>query len=56
MKTPEQYADELIKIYYKLFSNSVSLITFDRSIRCAIIDVRNIIEAIDWHEFEVPNG
>lgn len=27
----------------------------DRSIRAAMIDVTNTIEAIDWHEFETPN-
>lgn len=53
--TEIEYSNNLISKYYKLFSNSVSIITMDRSIRAAMIDVTNTIEAIDWHEFETPN-
>ena len=46
MKTEQEQAEMLIEQYYKLFSNSVSHITMDRAIRCAINDVTNTIEAM----------
>ena len=51
--TEIEYSNNLISKYYKLFSNSVSIITMDRSIRAAMIDVTNTIEAIDWHNKEL---
>jgi hypothetical protein len=29
--------------------------TYNSAVKCAILSVKEIIKAIDWHEFEVPN-
>lgn len=54
MKTEQQYADDLIEKYYKtdpcgnhMLSTVVSNICIHLSLRCAIIDVENTIEALD---------
>lgn len=54
--TPKEKADEIVKKMYKVQSDSVSDITLYFSKKCALIAVDEIIDAIDWHEYEVPNN
>lgn len=44
MKTPQQYADELVDKYYKLIGSKYY------AFKCAIIDVQNSIEALEYQE------
>jgi len=54
--TPKEKAEELVDKYY------VTIVSFlnDRmkntnAKQCALIAVDEIVDAIDWHEYEVPN-
>lgn len=47
--TPKEKAKELVDKYIQTNGNAF----FAK--QCALIAVDEIIDAIDWHEFEVPN-
>jgi len=54
--TPKEKAIELYQKYELLgrdFTRGVSM--KEHSKQCALIAVDEIIDAIDWHEYEVPN-
>ena len=67
MRTSKQKANQLVDKYFTLtihfpyvdtedgFCVGTGNMTFDSAIKCAIIEVYEIIQAIDWHEFETPN-
>ena len=48
--TSEEKAKELVDKF-----SSVGLQQRNEGIACALIAVDEILEAIDWHNFEVPN-
>ena len=47
--TPKEKAQELVDKYIQTNGNAF----FAK--QCALIAVDEIIDAIDWHEYEVPN-
>ena len=47
--TPKEKAIQLVDVY--LFVDDYHTL----SKQCALIAVDEIIDAVDWHEFEVPN-
>jgi hypothetical protein len=47
---PKEKAIELVNKF-----STVGLQQREEGIACAIMAVNEIIEAIDWHEFETPN-
>lgn len=65
MKTPKQKAEELVEKFTKdkiichipyagAYANYTTL-TVEEAVKVALIACDEIIEAIDWHEFETPN-
>ena len=50
--TPQEKANELVNKY--LVSTPI-VFHIDDAKKCALIAVNEIIEAIDWHEYETPN-
>ncbi len=54
--TPREKADELVKRMYAVRSNSASDITLYFAKQSALVAVDEILDAIDWHEYEVPNN
>jgi len=48
--TPKEKAKELIHKYLQVYDGRVI-----QAKQCALIAVDEIIDAIDWHEYEVPN-
>lgn len=48
--TPKEKAEELIHKYLQVYDGRVI-----QAKQCALIAVDEIIDAIDWHEYEVPN-
>ena len=50
MSSPKDKAIELVNKF-----STVGLQQREEGIACAMIAVNEIIEAIDWHEFETPN-
>jgi hypothetical protein len=50
MIPPQEKAIELVNKF-----STVGLQQREEGIACAIMAVNEIIEAIDWHEFETPN-
>ena len=48
--TPKEKAEQLVAKF-----DGVGLQMRNEAIACALIAVDEIIEAIDWHEFETPN-
>jgi hypothetical protein len=48
--TPQEKAIELVDMF-----SVVGLQQRNEGIQCALIAVDEICEAINWHEFEVPN-
>jgi len=57
--TPKDKAKELIDKFNFSIDHNTKVYTIyqnvDESKRCALIAVDEIIDAIDWHEFETPN-
>jgi hypothetical protein len=64
--TPKEKAKELVYKYKNASFNCkgcdmpfcdipCTSLSIDESKQCALIAVDEIIQAIDWHEFEVPN-
>ena len=54
--TPKEKAQELVDkflphVRWKMAQEDVK----ERAKQCALIAVDEIIDAVDWHEFEVPN-
>jgi hypothetical protein len=50
--TPKEKALELVQKYFKANHQPYG---FKDAKQCALIAVDEIINAIDWHEFETPN-
>ena len=50
--TPKEKAKELVDNFRNIHEDYIDSY---QSIPCAIIAVDEILQAIDWHEFEVPN-
>lgn len=48
--TPKEKAKELVDKF-----STVGLQQREEGLECALIAVDEIIQAIDWHQFEVPN-
>ena len=57
--TPKEKAEELVSRYRKEILKGKyrvnGFIVEEISQECALIAVDEIIDAIDWHEYEVPN-
>jgi len=54
--TPKDKAKELIKKYVEFkIDGQHRIFGIELSKQCAIMAVNEIIEAIDWHEYETPN-
>ena len=54
--TPQEKAKELVKKYVEFkIDCQHRIFGIELSKQCAIIAVNEIIEAIDWHEYETPN-
>jgi hypothetical protein len=51
MSNPKDKAIELVNKF-----STVGLQQREEGIACATIAVNEIIEAIDWHEYETPNN
>jgi hypothetical protein len=49
--TPQEKAIELVNKF-----STVGLQQREEGIACATIAVNEIIDAIDWHEYETPNN
>ena len=49
--TPQEKAIELVNKF-----STVGLQQREEGIACAIIAVNEIIQSIDWHEYEMPNN
>ena len=47
----EKAKDEAYRIFLRFYGD----VTYGTSKQCAKIAVKEIISAIDWHEFETPN-
>lgn len=52
MKTPKEKAEDLVNKYDETLTYLESK---TKAKQCAIIAVNEILQAIDWHEFETPN-
>jgi len=55
--TPQEKAKELFNKYatYVVMWTGGSEVERQNCKQCALIAVDEIIDAVDWHEFEVPN-
>ena len=54
--TPKEKAEELVDKYRNTIMSFLSDNMKDMNAKkCALIAVDEIIDAIDWHEYEVPN-
>jgi hypothetical protein len=54
--TPKEKAKELISKYVHLAKQTTGANgTIYNSKQCALIAVDEIVEAIEWHEYETPN-
>jgi hypothetical protein len=57
--TPKEKAKDLVNSFYQplgyLKCGVNNTIMWEHAKQCALIAVDEIINAIDWHEFEVPN-
>jgi hypothetical protein len=54
--TPKEKAKELVKKYVEFkIDGQHRIFGIELSKQCAIIAVNEIIDAIDWHEYETPN-
>ena len=54
--TPKEKAKDLVEKYYHLFSVTLeNTISIYEAKNCALIAIDEILNAIDWHEFETPN-
>jgi hypothetical protein len=53
--TPKERSRELVDLYCNEIGTYTTSLVWDMAKRCALIAVEQIIEAIDWHEFEQPN-
>jgi hypothetical protein len=51
MSSPKDKAKELVNKF-----STVGLQQREEGIACAIIAVNEIIQAIDWHDYEMPNN
>ena len=51
----EELVNEMMDMLYDDGSLSFKRILYPRAKQCALVAVDQIIDAIDWHEFEVPN-
>jgi hypothetical protein len=49
--TPQEKAAQLV-VDYQI---KVRSLDYKEAVQCAIVTVDEIIDAVDWHEFEVPN-
>lgn len=54
MKTPKEKANEILDNFY-LMDKVEPTITINQAKQCALICVDEILDAIDWHQFENPN-
>jgi hypothetical protein len=56
MSNPKEKANELVKKYVEFkIDGQHRIFGIELSKQCALIAVNEIIEAIDWHEYETPN-
>lgn len=55
--TPEEKAKELVDKFARIdgYQDSIDLSKCEYEKQCALIAVDEIIEAIEWHEYETPN-
>lgn len=57
--TPREKAKEMVWGYYHRIEHTISdeyaKVDWEISKQCALIGVGEILNAIDWHEFETPN-
>ena len=55
--TPKEKAEELVNKFHieVLDRDGTSAMNEFEAKQCALIAVDEIIDAIDWHEYEVPN-
>ena len=54
--TPKEKAEELIRKITETLQDADMYGWYDPACKnCALIAVDEIIDAIDWHEYEVPN-
>jgi hypothetical protein len=54
--TPQEKAEQiLLKMHKTETIQGVCYMTIHEAKQCALIAVDEILEAIDWHEFEYPN-
>jgi hypothetical protein len=54
--TPKDKANELVNRFKYLIPHPTEqYLDIDEAKQCALICVAEICEAINWHEFEVPN-
>jgi hypothetical protein len=60
MSTPKEKAQELVNTYRMILMDEDTdcgneLLCTSIAIKNAVVAVNEIIDAIDWHEFETPN-
>ena len=57
-QTAVEKAEELVDKYWNVDSDVDSAAYTDKNmaIKCALIAVDEIIDSIDWHDFEYPNN
>jgi hypothetical protein len=54
--SPKEKANQLVNTYYNsIMSFLTNNMKLENAKKCALIAVDEIIDAVDWHEFEVPN-
>jgi hypothetical protein len=57
--TPQEKAHELFRMYGMTIAESIDdegfICNTEQAKRCALMAVDEVIMAIDWHKFEVPN-
>ena len=53
--TPKEKAKELVDKFVSLDHDVFCSVNYPYSKQCALIAVKEIKEAIDWHEYEYPN-
>lgn len=51
----KELVNEMMDMLYDDGSLSFKRILYPRAKQCALVAVDQIIDAIDWHKFEVPN-
>jgi hypothetical protein len=51
----KEKAKELVKMFSKKSNNLKQRTDWNYDKQCALIAVDEILDAIDWHEFETPN-